>query len=165
MKLPSSDCVLTPGGPDKNHQDTIKKDKTMHGLATLQKLNEAAGQIWQRRSEAPVAAIVGGLYVFEPSNDPEVGYHTENRIPENGRPLVYVEFNGLDELHQPRFRVIPLVGEYLNYATFEEAVAHAALLGAPKEDLAGRLSRRVNIFLKEIARPFQDRATETAEAV
>lgn len=124
----------------------------MHGLQTLQKLNDARVALAQSRSKTPVADVVEGFFVFEPTGY-EVAYHTADKLPDDGPGFFSIEFKG-DDGNGPRFDVTlgkaaanrqrpslrPEQTTSCNQ-TLDQVAQLAASAGLDGDEVAGRLGR------------------------
>lgn len=111
----------------------------MHGLQTLQAINNATVAFRREKTKTPVGDLVDGFFVFFP-NGYEVIYHTSDQIPEDGRAACSIEFKGEDS-RGARFDVSFGEGPTACNRTLAEVVQLAAEHGIPGDDVAGRLGK------------------------
>lgn len=117
----------------------------MHGLQTLQKLNDAAVAFRNTKKSTPVSDVVEGFFVFNP-NGYEVIYHTADQLLDEP-PFLSIEFKGEDSTGarfdltfggdaHARMKYSSAINRQLS-----DVVQIAAGLGIPGDDVAGRLGR------------------------
>jgi hypothetical protein len=112
----------------------------MHGLQTLQAINNAEVAFRESKKNTKVADVVEGFFVFIP-NGYEVVYHDQDKYPEHpDRPVCSIEFRGEDS-RGARFNVTPAKGPVACNRSLDEVVQLAAAYGVPADDVAGRLGK------------------------
>lgn len=109
----------------------------MHGLQTIQKLNDAASAIAAAKRNAPVTDVVEGFFIFEPHGY-EVVYHTSNRLPEEGRAFLSIEFKG-EDARGARFDVTPAEGPTACNRSLADTVELAGNAGLDRSEVETRL--------------------------
>lgn len=112
----------------------------MNGLQTIQKINDAQIAIAQARSKTPVADTVEGFFVFYPHGY-EVAYHTEHKLPQEGRAHLTVEFKGDLGINNPRFDITPAKGPTACNRSLEEVIQLAEQEGLDGTEVGTRLAK------------------------
>lgn len=118
----------------------------MHGLQTLQKLNDAKVHFAREKAKTKPCATIAGhnrfYAVFEP-NGYEVIYHTDNQLSEDTSPFFSIEFKG-EDVRGARFDINHsddkgLVG-YMN-RSLDQVVQIAAGAGLDGDEVGARLHK------------------------